>query len=361
MKILYIYPFCGLGGVETSIINKMQSMNKLGIYSEALLLNFYGEGGTILTKNSHINASPSIDDLINVINKNFDVISIIDFPQFFRALNILQINSKIIYETHCSDLPSMRRNYKIMNSEKISAIIVPSDFNKNMIKKLVRTDKKVFVLPNPINMALFRNIPLSKLLEKDKELIDKKNIIWVGRLQGSKNPVEFIRLGLRLLKKDMNFHFTLVGDICGDYQFFNFIKSNIPPNYKPKFSFIHSVPNEEMPEIYSLAANTGGCLVSTSNNESLPMIFLEAISCRCPIVSTNVGGIGDIIINNSTGKIYPLNNINEGFNAIYDLVDEKNKVKRNKIINNAYSLVKSRHSFEKVSENYKHIINMIFN
>jgi len=359
MRILYVYPFCGLGGVETSVINKINALQNIGIDSQALLLNFWGEGGKLLMNNSHISAVPTLEDIVTTLNTNFDIISVIDFPEFFNLLDRLSISSKVIYETHCSDLNAMNKNYKIINHEKISAIIVPSAFNKRMITTLINTKKEIFILPNPINMNLFTNIPLSQLSINYENYIKKTNIIWVGRLEKAKNPVEFIELGLLLLKANEHLHFTLVGDICNDYDFFNFIKSYIPFNNAADFSFLHSIPNENMPQLYSLAANTGGCLVSTSNNESSPMTFLEAISCRCPIVSTNVGGIGELIINNITGKTYELNNISEGYKVINDLIYEENKSTRDKIIDTAYSMVKSNHSLEQVSQKYKRIIDIV--
>lgn len=359
MRILYVYPFCGLGGVETSIINKINALQNIGIDSQALLLNFWGEGGKLLMNNSHITAVPTLTDIVSTLNTNFDIISIIDFPEFLSLLDRLKINSKVIYETHCSDLDTMNKNYKIINHEKISAVIVPSAFNKKMISTLIKTNKEIFILPNPINMNLFTNIPLFKLSTKYEDYIGMTNIIWVGRLEKAKNPIEFIELGLMLLKTNEHLHFTLVGDICADYDFFNFINSHIPLNYVTNFSFLHSIPNEKMPEIYSLAANTGGCLVSTSNNESSPMTFLEAISCGCPVVSTNVGGIGELIINKVTGKTYELNDISEGYKAINDLIYEETKSTRDKIIENAYSMVKSNHSLEQVSQKYKRIIDIV--
>jgi glycosyltransferase involved in cell wall biosynthesis len=359
MRILYVYPFCGLGGVETSIINKINALQNIGIDSQALLLNFWGDGGKLLMNNSHITAVPTLTDIVSTLNTNFDIISIIDFPEFLNLLDRLKISSKIIYETHCSDLNSMNKNYKIINHEKISAVIVPSAFNKKMITSLIKTDKEIFILPNPINMNLFTNIPTSKLSRGYEKYINKTNIIWVGRLEAAKNPVEFIELGLMLLKTNRLLHFTLVGDICNDYDFFNFTKSYIPLNNAANFSFLHSIPNEKMPEIYSLAANTSGCLVSTSNNESSPMTFLEAISCLCPVVSTKVGGIEELIINSETGKTYNLNDISEGSKAIDALINEKYKDARDRIIDNAYSMVKSDHSLEQVSQKYKRIIDIV--
>ncbi|MBW9152828.1 glycosyltransferase family 4 protein [Clostridium estertheticum] len=360
MKILYVYPFCSLGGVEISIVNKMQALKKVGIDSEAILLNIWNKGGNYLLNNSSIKANLNINELIDMLRKDFDIITIIDFPKLLYIIDRLNINKKIIYETHCSTLREMKISYSIMKQKKISAIIVPSQFNKEMIEKITNIDKNIFVLPNPIDINIFSNIPTAEL-NFYKGFINKKNIIWIGRLERNKNPINFIKMGNILLQSNKDLNFIIIGNICGDLNYFQLIKSNIPIDYISNYTFFYDIPNERMPEIYSLAANTGGCLVSTSENESLPMIFLEAMACKCPVVSPNVGGIGELIRNNLTGKIYESNNINDGCKAIKELIDKNNITIRDKIIKNSYELVIAKHSIDKISVAYNTILYSIFN
>ncbi|WML35846.1 glycosyltransferase family 4 protein [Clostridium sp. OS1-26] len=359
MKVLYVYPFCGLGGVETSIINKIEALKSLKIHAEAILLNVWSEGGKYIL-NNNIKGNLTIEEIINILNKDFDVITIIDYPQFINLINKLNIKSKIIYETHCSELDQIKKSCNVVNHKKISAIIVPSIFNRETILKLTKTNKKIFVLYNPINMKQFTNIPNTQLDKSYQKFLNKRNVIWIGRLEKNKNPIEFIKMGNILLRNNKDLHFIMIGDKCGNHSYFRFIKSNIPKNYISNYTFFHSIPNKKMPELFSLAANTGGCLVSSSENESLPMIFLEAMACKCPIISTDVGGVRELIVNNKSGKIYKLNNINEGCKAINELIDKENTAVRKEIVNNAYSMVKSRHSIERVAEKYRIILNHIF-
>jgi glycosyltransferase involved in cell wall biosynthesis len=210
-------------------------------------------------------------------------------------------------------------------------------------------------------MKLFTNMPNSQFNKSYQKFFNKRNVIWVGRLEKDKNPIEFIKIGNILLRNNKDLHFIMIGDTCGNTDYFRFIKSNIPKIYKSNYTFFHSIPNEEMPELFSLAANTGGCLVSSSRNESLPMIFIEAMACKCPVVSTNVGGVSELIINNKTGKLYKIGDINEGCRTINELIDKENIIIRKEIIKNAYSMVKSKHSIEKVAFAYETIISSIIN
>lgn len=360
MKVLYVYPFCGLGGVETSIINKIEALKSINIYAEAILINVWSEGGKYILSNN-IKGNLAIEEIINILNKNFDIITVIDYPEFIKLVDRLNIRSKIIYETHCSELGQIKKSCSGIEHKKVSAVIVPSTFNEKVILKLTGTKKKIFVLPNPIDMNLFTNIPNLQLDKSYHKFFGKKNVIWIGRLEKDKNPIEFINIGNTLLKNNKDLHFIMVGDTCGNINYFRLIKNSIPKECRSKYTFFHSISNKKMPEIFSLAANTGGCLVSSSKNESLPMIFLEAMSCNCPVVSTDVGGIKELIKNDVNGKIYKLNNINEGCRVIDELINKDNTVFRKEIIDNAYLTVKSRHSIEEVAIRYKAIISYIFN
>ncbi|MCM8711964.1 glycosyltransferase family 4 protein [Clostridium sp. SYSU_GA19001] len=360
MKILYVYPWCGLGGVEVTVINKINALKNIGIHGKAIFLDRPFESGKyMLNDNVKCNLTPM--EILSILKKKFDIITLIDYPQFLNVISRFSNESKVIYETHCSAEYQVEESYKVLNHNKISAILVPSQFNVKNILKLSKTDKKIFVLPNPIDTNIFKNIPLSNIQNSYSEYLNRTNIIWVGRLDKGKNAMELVEIGCNLLKKNKNLHFFIIGELSVNIEYFQSVKKSIPQNFNSNFTFIPGIPNEKMPEIYSLAANTGGCLVSTSKHESLPMIFIEAMCCKCPVVSTDVGGVREVIINNKTGKIYNLNDINDGTTAISELIDKNNYTLRNKIINNAYYLAKTRHSLESVTARYKSILDYVLN
>lgn len=53
---------------------------------------------------------------------------------------------------------------------------------------------------------------------------------------------------------------------------------------------------------------SGDFLVLSSNYENMPVVILEALSCGLPIVSTNVGGIAEMV-NESNGILVPPRNV----------------------------------------------------
>src|ERR671912_2886267 len=54
MRLLFVYPFCGLGGVESSVLNKLGALRLVGIEAQARFGTPYGAGGTFVANDSRV-------------------------------------------------------------------------------------------------------------------------------------------------------------------------------------------------------------------------------------------------------------------------------------------------------------------
>jgi glycosyltransferase involved in cell wall biosynthesis len=73
--------------------------------------------------------------------------------------------------------------------------------------------------------------------------------------------------------------------------------------------------------------------VLSSLCEGIPLVILEAIKMGVPVVSTNVGGISEIIVNNETGILVPPRNAEKLSESIIELLNDGEK--RSKLADNA--------------------------
>ena len=84
----------------------------------------------------------------------------------------------------------------------------------------------------------------------------------------------------------------------------------------------------------------------TSNNEGTPVSLIEAQACNIPIITTDVGGVRDIVKNNETGYIVPKNNAEIFAEKLLLLIeDEKN---RKKLSQNGWSFVKDNFHYTRL-------------
>ncbi len=107
-----------------------------------------------------------------------------------------------------------------------------------------------------------------------------------------------------------------------------------------------------MPGIY----NCADLLTLCSEYEGMPMVVLEALSCGIPVVSTDVGDVGEVVIDGVTGYISKSDE-NELKNKIMKVLEEAERFKYNCIE------IAHRYSWDAISERiidvYKEVQNEV--
>jgi glycosyltransferase involved in cell wall biosynthesis len=149
--------------------------------------------------------------------------------------------------------------------------------------------KKIKVMPNWIDI---QKIQISKSKIQNKELKEKLNIqsqkiiLFVHRLSRRKGA-HFLPEILKNLKDE---NITLI--VIGDGPECEALKSQIT-RYKlqNKVRFLGWIPNEEIYQHYALA----DVFIMPSEEEGFPRVLLETMAMGIPFVSSDVGGVREII------------------------------------------------------------------
>ena len=76
-------------------------------------------------------------------------------------------------------------------------------------------------------------------------------------------------------------------------------KTLLKNNFSDNITFLGHVSHEDLPSYYNMA----DILTLPSDMEGIPMVILESLACGTPVVSSNVGGIPDIIANGINGIV----------------------------------------------------------
>ncbi len=256
-------------------------------------------------------------------------------------------------------------------AKKSTNIIALSESQKQELsqKYKICNHDKIVVVPNGIalqkfidNQAYKRNLWRKKLsLSEDTVLVG-----IVGRMAPVKNHKMFVEVLAASLErqKNTNIKFVIVGD--GKTRISvqeDLTKLNIPYNYLPENAdsahskVILTSWETEMDQVY--AGLDIVCL--TSLNEGSPISLLEAQAAKRPIVSTNVGGVSDTIIENESAFLTPPNDVESFTNKLEQLIN--NVDLRQKMGENGFKFVNEKYGQERLVQNmdnlYKNLITKI--
>ncbi|MNN85230.1 UDP-D-galactose:(glucosyl)lipopolysaccharide-1,6-D-galactosyltransferase [compost metagenome] len=105
-----------------------------------------------------------------------------------------------------------------------------------------------------------------------------------------------------------------------------------------------------MQAYFSAIGDSGGFLCSTSKVEGAPYAILEAMSCRCPVLTTNSDGVSSSIYHNITGKYYNLGDIEHAVSEAIELME--NTVLRDHIRAGAQFHVQNNFNMEQYGRNF---------
>ena len=87
----------------------------------------------------------------------------------------------------------------------------------------------------------------------------------------------------------------------------------------------------------------------TSDNEGTPVSLIEAQAGGLPVITTDVGGVRDIVLEGKTGYIVPKNNVSLFVEKLLLLVE--NEVERNRLSKNGWDFVKEKFHYTTLVKN----------
>ncbi len=62
-----------------------------------------------------------------------------------------------------------------------------------------------------------------------------------------------------------------------------------------------------------------------SRNEGTPLVIMEAMAAKIPVVGSDAGGIGEVISHNNSGFVFLQDDIDEFYFKLKVLVDDEKK------------------------------------
>jgi glycosyltransferase involved in cell wall biosynthesis len=324
IKVLFRHRSMEMGGVEKVVLSMLTYLNK-DKFDITICLNinqgelrneipkhvrktYLTDGREDLSRNSLIQKiqlakrklrlqkalrNPSIAQ--KILNDNYDVEIAPTYAAFSAVLNSLNKNSKKIGWFHSDiTLPKLQPLVSeiLKQIPQFDYFIFGSQQTKDI---LIETypDLKI-----PENQVILNAIPIEELKQKalafKPELPNKPVFVSVARLHSRKGFHKLMDAHARLLKDGFVHHIIVIGD--GE-EMENLKKQTENLGVTDSFQLLGSSMNP-----YPHVKNAD-FFILPSESESWPLIIADSLILQKPIISTNVGGIPEMIKHGKTGYL----------------------------------------------------------
>lgn len=297
------------------------------------------------------------------------------FHRVFKLAGIIKREEIGLVHTHCSVAANIlsRLAAKLVGVPVISHIHIENYFRNNLVirhcqvfldnwtsrlnKKIIAVShsvknslikqgiaaNKIEVIYNGIDIQDFQPRRSKQEIYREFSLKENGRIIGIiGRLSSAKGQKELILAAKIVLKHYPDIYFMIVGE---DLEYAGRYKKELlrlTQDLGISDRVIFTGFQEDIPSIMN--AFELFCLPSCA--EGLPMVILEAMALKKPVVATPVAGIPELIQDGLTGMFVPIGNIDSLAAAILFLLNNPDVAR--KIGESAYENVKQHFSLEKM-------------
>ena len=217
-----------------------------------------------------------------IFSRKIDIVHI-HSPMYMLIALVGFILQKRVYITfHGTDFHRIKDStmYRLFGKMFTKVFAISPDMLEILSK--VHGSDNVILVRNGINLDIYKNHHINR----------KKQIIAVGELKIEKGFEYLIDALSNLIKNNLIQEYSLV--IVGDGLLQETLQEKI--NSLNMSNFIHLLGRKNRDDLIDLY-NQSEIFVLSSISEGFPKVLLEAISCGCNIVSTDVGAVHSVLPN----------------------------------------------------------------
>jgi glycosyltransferase involved in cell wall biosynthesis len=257
--------------------------------------------------------------LEKILPKNFDIIyaPFAHLEKIDRGLSIAQIiGAPFATAFRALDLHSYNCRQDIITYQKlfskIAGLVTISKFNQEKLLDLLGPEAKINIIHSAIDPEKF--IPTPRINNQPPKIITISRFV-------EKKGIPYLLEALSVLKKDgVNVDYTLIGDgpLKSDYE--SLIEKF---NLKDTVKILPSVKQESI-KLFLQQSDMMvlPCIIDRNGDRDIMAnVLKEAMSMELPVITSNISGIEELIVNQKNGLLVPEKDVPALAEAIKKLIN----------------------------------------
>jgi glycosyltransferase involved in cell wall biosynthesis len=296
--------------------NYLSGANGSRTVGEEVALRLRQTGWSVVTTSSRPNRLVRLADMLQCVfrrRRDYDVaqVEVYSNAAFIWAeavcVALRRLHKPYILTLHGGRLPEFAARYpgrvhRLLNSAKI--VTTPSGYLHDEMMKY-RSD--LFMLPNAVDLPQYR----FRLRQGATP-----SLIWLRAFHEIYNPTLAPRVLKLLVANYPDVHLTMVGPDKGDGSFQRTQEEAARLAVTDRLTLPGGVPKTDVPSWLT----HGDIFLNTTNVDNTPVSVIEAMATGLCVVSTNVGGLPDLLEHDRTALLVPPNDAEAMADAVTQIV-----------------------------------------
>jgi glycosyltransferase involved in cell wall biosynthesis len=297
MKILFIYKYLTLGGVEAVLRARLDGLARWGIEAHAWFFHDLGGRAIFSGLKDQIHVGDPEACARFLAGGGFDAACSIDTEEIFPFCEGRR-RPRLIVECHTPyrDNQEYLRN---LGSCEPAAFFVPSRYQREVVLERVGTGADVRVIPNPLRRE-FVEEPVPFAAPPPRPVV-----AWIGRLDELKNWKGFVSLAGALERRGLPVDVWIAGGFVGDGGAEELLRLARQERVLGQLRWLRNLPHIRVPAFLDAVRDSGGVVVSTSKGESFGMTVAEAMARGCAVLAPDQPPFPEFVEEGRTGSLYP--------------------------------------------------------
>jgi glycosyltransferase involved in cell wall biosynthesis len=317
VKVLFIYKYLTVGGVETVLRARFDYLKKWEVDAYAWFL-VDGPGRSLFKgfeKQIGIGGIHAFADHID--HNQYDLLDSLDTEEIFPLLQRRHPAPKLVVEFH-TPYRENQAYLRSLGSLNVDAFFVPSAFQAEVARSNIKRDAVIKVIPNPLN-PLFTKEPSQFLPIPPRPVMG-----WIGRMDDLKNWPEFFHIAGNLRRRGQDIEYWIIGAPAGIPVADRLLLLARKERILDRLQWFRGVPHKHMPAFLDAIRDSGGVVITTSRGDSFGMTIAEAMARCCAVVVPSEGPFREFVSAGEDGFYYHPGNPEDAANKIETLLaDDK--------------------------------------
>jgi glycosyltransferase involved in cell wall biosynthesis len=297
VRVLFVYRYLTLGGVEAVLRARVHGLEAQGIEAQVWFLQD-GVGRSLFDKAPDRLHIGGLNDLQRYLEGwPPDVVSVIDTNEALEMIAGVATRVPVILECH-TPYAENRVYLQWASRGLVRLVLVPSQHQADRIRSKAERLAPIRVVPNPVGEHFLT--PLATDFPPDGRSI----VAWIGRLDYLKNWTHFLDIGGAILRREPKTQFWLIGDSPWRSTTRLLLGRSRRSGVLGSLRWFRGLSHDRLPRFLDAVRSSGGLVISTSRGEAFGMTIAEAMARECAVLAPNEGPFPEYVRDRVNGLLY---------------------------------------------------------